>query len=122
MCESFFDVPLSLCLPNTASWNKPTDLQSTLRLMIECQDATVVSSRQCDAFRADLYKGLRCPQCVEIANAVAAASAVCDTITSESQCSPDAADASAAFEEDSSIQGSAAVAPASDGLELIEGA
>ena len=88
-----------------------------LRLLIECTDEEEVSSRKCDKFRSDLYEGLQCPQCVAPANAVAAASEVCESITTESQCLPDAAGA-AEFADYSETDD--AVAPAPD-LVLQEG-
>lgn len=90
-----------------------------LRLLIECEDAAVVSARNCDTFRADLYNGLQCPQCVAPANAVAAASAVCEAIPTAAQCLPDAA-GGAEF-EDHTVLGDA-IAPAPGGLVLGDGA
>lgn len=117
-CKPFFAVPLQLCLPDTATWASITDMQDVLRLLIECEDAAVVSARSCDTFRADLYNGLQCPQCVAPANAVAAASAVCEAIPTAAQCLPDAA-GGAEF-EDHTVLGDA-IAPAPGGLVLGDG-
>jgi hypothetical protein len=118
-CQSFFAVPLSVCLPTSSNWTTVTDLQNVLRLMIECQDASTVSSRKCDSFRRDLYIGLQCPQCVAPANAVAAATAVCGMITDEDRCFPEAA-ADADWEDVSPSD--PPVVPAPDDLVLHAGA
>jgi hypothetical protein len=77
----------------TATWTDITTFIPVIQGVLECIDVNnqPISSIQCDSVWLDLYTGVGCPECADVAIAVAALSPTCSAATSPASCGDDAA-------------------------------